>query len=71
MKKILDKTGYEATLFKRHWQTLSLGYLAHRMEEYNRFLAKILGFFTKILNIKNLSIPYWLGQTLVVARKKK
>ena len=70
LRKILSKTGFQATLFKRHWQTLSLGYLVFRMEEYSKFLAKFSNFFVKLLHIENISIPYWLGQTLVVAKKK-
>ena len=70
LKKILSKTGFQPTLFKKHWQTLSLGYLVYRMEEYSKVLAKISGFFVRLLHLGNLSIPYWLGQTLVVAKKK-
>lgn len=68
--KILEKTGFKMFKIKKHFQTLSIGYLATRMEPYNKTLSvlgtKVLG----ILHLKNIQIPYWLGQTLVLARKK-
>ena len=70
MKKILEKTGFEPTLFKNHWQTLSLGYLVSRLEAYNKFLSKLASPIIKLLRLNNLNILYWLGQTLVVAKKK-
>jgi len=71
IKKILKKTGFKAVLFKKHWQTLGMGYLVYRMEAYSKFLARIGNFFVKNLHLQNMQIPYWLGQTLVVAEKTK
>jgi SAM-dependent methyltransferase len=70
IKMSLNKTGFKPVLFKPHFQKLALGYLVFRMKAYSQFLHKTGDFFTKGLHLENLQIPYWLGQTLVVARKK-
>ena len=70
IKKILNETGFEVIKIKKHFQTLSLGYLVYRMQAYNKFLYKIGNKIVNLLHLNNLLIPYWLGQTLVLARKR-
>lgn len=70
MKKLLDKVGFDVVRVKPHLQTLSLGYLCFRMHAYNRFLSKIGQTVTKYTMTENLQIPYWVGQTFVMARKR-
>ena len=70
IKKILNETGFEVIKIKKHFQTLSLGYLVYRMKAYNEFLYKIGNKVVNLLHLNNFLIPYWLGQTLVLARKK-
>ncbi len=70
IRKILEETGFEVVKIKKHFQTLSLGYLVFRMKAYNKFLHKLGKKIVDTLKLNNLLIPYWLGQTLVIARKK-
>ncbi len=70
IKKILEKCGYEMIKLKPHFQKLELGYLLFRMQAYNSFISKIGGKIAKGLHMDKLRIPYWLGQTFVVAKKK-
>lgn len=70
IKKILNKTGFDVIKIKKHFQRLSLGYLVYRMQAYNKFLYKIGDKIVNLLHMNNLLIPYWLGQTLVLARKR-
>lgn len=70
IKATLGKTGFKTLKIKPHFQTLSLGYLAYRMEPYSRFLHKISKKGIALLKLNNFQMPYWLGQTLVIARKK-
>ncbi|MDD5650614.1 MAG: class I SAM-dependent methyltransferase [Candidatus Nanoarchaeia archaeon] len=70
IKKMLNTTGFDVIKIKKHYQRLALGYLVYRMQAYNKFLYKIGKAIVNILHLNNLLIPYWLGQTLVLARKK-
>ncbi|MDD5133548.1 MAG: class I SAM-dependent methyltransferase [Candidatus Nanoarchaeia archaeon] len=68
--KMLNASGFEVIKIKKHFQKLSLGYLIYRMDAYNHFLYKVGDKVAGILHLKNIQFPYWLGQTLVLARKK-
>ncbi|MBI2662854.1 class I SAM-dependent methyltransferase [Candidatus Woesearchaeota archaeon] len=70
IKKMLEKNGFEIIKIKPHFQTLQLGYLTFRMKAYSNILHKISSPVVKTLKLNNLQIPYWLGQTLVIAKKK-
>ena len=68
---MLNATGFEVIKIKKHFQKLNLGYLVYRMQAYNKFLYKIGNVFVNLFHLNNVLIPYWLGQTLVLARKKQ
>jgi 2-polyprenyl-3-methyl-5-hydroxy-6-metoxy-1,4-benzoquinol methylase len=70
IKKMLNLAGFKIVKTKPHFQQLSLGYLIFRMNAYSRALHKLGKTLSKILRTDNLQIPYWLGQTLVIAKKK-
>lgn len=67
IRAMLTQTGFKVNTFKRHWQSLELGYILFRMQPYIPWLSE---FGTKVvegLRIQNLQIPYWMGQVLVQA----
>ena len=68
--KMLNKVGFDVIKIKPHFQTLSLGYLFFRMKSYSQLLHNLGMPIIKVLKLNNLQIPYWLGQTLVIAKKK-
>lgn len=70
IRKILEKEGFSVVLFRPHYQRLALGYLVRRMGAYSRLLSSIGAFLVKLFRMENVLVPYWLGQTLVIARKK-
>lgn len=77
MSRILQKNGFEPFLFKPYFQRLTLGYILFRMndlvfksKEHNSFIYKISKFSAEKLHIQNAQMPYWLGQTMVMARKE-
>lgn len=70
IRKMLEKNGFEVIKIKPHFQTLGLGYLVFRMKNYSNLVHKIASPIVKVLHLGNLEIPYWLGQTLVIARKR-
>lgn len=67
---MLAKGGFSALKFRTHFQTLTLGYLVFRMQQYSGVLYKVGSFFVKLLRIGNLPVKYWLGQSGVIAVKK-
>jgi ubiquinone/menaquinone biosynthesis C-methylase UbiE len=71
IKKLLEKCGFKVVFLKKHWQTLSLGYLADRLKPYSRIGHKIATKTIKALRIDKMQIKYWLGQTFVIAKKVK
>ena len=70
IKRMLGKSGFEILKTKPHFQTLALGYLCFRMKPYSKIIHKISTIVVKLFKMDSLQIPYWLGQTLVFARKK-
>ena len=66
---MLKKTGFEVVHSSPHFQTLELGYLMFRMRAYSMFLHKIGSRITKLLGMEKSNIMYWLGQTIVIAKK--
>ncbi len=68
--RMLNKVGFDVIKIKPHFQTLSLGYLFFRMKSYSKLLHNLGMPVIKVLRLNNLQIPYWLGQTLVIAKKK-
>lgn len=70
IKKILAKNGFAVLKIKPHFQKLSLGYLVYRMRAYSKLLHTLGKAFVDTLRFHNIQVPYWLGQTLVIARKK-
>jgi ubiquinone/menaquinone biosynthesis C-methylase UbiE len=68
--KMLNKTGFDVIVNKPHFQNLELGYLVKRSKAYSN-LAHYLGSkFVKLTRTEQLQIWYWVGQTLVIGKKK-
>jgi len=70
LSAMLRKAGFEPILFKKHKQLLSLDYLIKRMEPYSGLLYKIFNKLAGMTGANKLLIPYWLGQSVILARKK-
>ena len=70
IRNILNKTGFSVAGQKPHFQSLELGYLMFRMKAYSKLLHTLGYSTTRVLRLDKFQIPYWLGQTLVVAKKK-
>ena len=70
IKKLLDKCGFKVLKIKPHIQYLDLGYIFFRAKRYMPLPCSIALALTKFLNLQNKKVPYWIGQTLVIAKKK-
>lgn len=69
IKHMLDITEFEVVKINPHIQTLSLEYLVQRIKPYSRSIHKMASKIINTFDIGNWEIPYWLGQTLVLAKK--
>ena len=69
MKAMLRHTGFKNLRTTPHFQLLEFGYLLFRLEAYSKLVSKIGLKIAQILHVDKMLIPYWLGQTLFVARK--
>ncbi|MBF0387038.1 MAG: class I SAM-dependent methyltransferase [Candidatus Omnitrophica bacterium] len=68
MARILNETGFTVLQSRPHWQKLELDYILFRMQAY---IPVVPAFFRKVfaaVGLKNLNVPYWMGQTLVIAK---
>jgi 2-polyprenyl-3-methyl-5-hydroxy-6-metoxy-1,4-benzoquinol methylase len=70
IKKMLAKNGFEIVKVKPHFQKLELSYLIFRAGAYSKFLSKMAGKVVEFLGLGKKQVPYWLGQTFIIARKK-
>lgn len=68
LARMLRANGFEVVRVRRHWQRLELGYIATRMSAYIPFVARPLAAALRALRLDGVTVPYWLGQTNVIAR---
>lgn len=68
--KMLNKHGFNILKIKPHFQTLELGYLIYRLKSYSGLGYKIMMPIAKLLHLDKLHLPYYAGQTLVIAQKR-
>jgi len=69
IQQLLKDVGFQPLKFRTHWQSLELGYIFFRMKPYIAWAANLGIKISEALRIQSLPIPYWMGQTLVIARK--
>ncbi|MBI4684360.1 MAG: class I SAM-dependent methyltransferase [Nitrospirae bacterium] len=69
--EMLKTTDFDIIMRKKHWQTLELGYIFSRMQAYVSGLARLGGKIVSALGMEKALIPYWVGQSLVIARRPK
>ena len=69
IKKMLNKTGFKTLVTKPHWQNLEIGYLVKRSKAYSNLAHNIGKFFIGLTGTEHMKVWYWVGQTLVIAKK--
>ncbi|HLC53969.1 MAG TPA: class I SAM-dependent methyltransferase [Candidatus Nanoarchaeia archaeon] len=69
MQALLKKEGFEVIYRRPHLQKLQLGYLLTRAGAYIPFLVPFGKKLANILGIEKKQVPYWIGQTFIIARK--
>lgn len=69
IKEYLNKFEFKVDSISPYYQTLELGYVLKRAESYFSFF-KFFRSLVEFLKLEKLPITYYIGQTLVIARKK-
>jgi len=69
IQKLLSLTGFQTLKHQRHWQSLELGYIFSRMEPIIPLVSRTGTKMASVLHIQNIQIPYWMGQTMVLATR--
>jgi SAM-dependent methyltransferase len=69
IRKLLDSAGFDVELVQPHVQRLELGYILRRAAVVSRRFAKIAQVIALSAMLARTQVPYWLGQTFLVARR--
>lgn len=67
---MLEDAGFSVVKRKKYWQTLELGYIFFRMKPYMKWLSELGGGISNVFHMRHFQIPYWMGQVMVIARRK-
>jgi SAM-dependent methyltransferase len=70
MGELLRRAGFSPLRFRPYLQTLELGYVARRAAPYLGPLGRLGTGGVRLLGLDRAPLQYWVGQTLVVARKQ-
>jgi len=69
IRRLLEDIGFELVRLAPHVQRLGLGYILHRASPYAGPPARAASRLAVRLGLADRQVPYWMGQTLVIARK--
>lgn len=67
--RLLERAGYRVERIRPHFQYLELDYILFRGSVLNRPLSAAARAAARTLRLGRRQVPYWLGQTFVLARK--
>ena len=70
MGELLRRAGFSPLRFRPYLQTLELGYVTRRAAPYLGPLGRLATGGVHLLRLDRVPLQYWVGQTLVVARKE-
>jgi 2-polyprenyl-3-methyl-5-hydroxy-6-metoxy-1,4-benzoquinol methylase len=70
IQKLLRDAGFDVIRIRPHFQRLALGYVLRRATPYVGAPARLAERLFAAIGIAERQVPYWMGQTLVIARKR-
>jgi hypothetical protein len=70
IRKLLEDAGFDIVLVRPHFQRLALGYVLRRAMPYVGGPARMAERIFRMMGISDWKVPYWMGQTLVMARRR-
>lgn len=65
----IERAGLSKVIVKPHIQNLEFDYILFRSIPYLGLAGKIFRSLIKLSGLSTIQIPYWMGQTLVIAKK--
>jgi 2-polyprenyl-3-methyl-5-hydroxy-6-metoxy-1,4-benzoquinol methylase len=71
IRRLLEDVGFDIVRIHPHFQRLALGYVLQRATPYAGAPARVAGRFFERVGLADRQVAYWMGQTLVVARKRE
>ena len=69
MRRMLETTGFQVEHVRPHFQRLELDYILFRGSVLNTTLSNVSRAIVRPLGLSRAQVPYWLGQTFVLARR--
>ena len=63
-------TGFRVETMRPHWQRLELDYVLFRGAVISPGMSKFGRSLVRLVHAGKLRVPYWLGQTFVIARSQ-
>jgi len=70
IRKLLEDAGFEIIRTRPHLQRLALGYVLQRAMPYAGGAARLASRLIRGLRMAEWQVPYWMGQTVTIARKR-
>jgi len=70
IRRLLSDSGFDVVKIRPHVQWLQLGYILKRASAYVGWPASMAGRVVTWLRLATMQVPYWVGQTLVIAKKR-
>ena len=68
--RILESTGFAVTTVRPHVQRLELDYILFRAAILSQGLSSAARGLFRAIGLSSAQVPYWFGQTFVLARKR-
>jgi 2-polyprenyl-3-methyl-5-hydroxy-6-metoxy-1,4-benzoquinol methylase len=68
--RMLESTGFAVTTIRPHVQRLELDYILFRGAVLSRGLSAVARRMVGAIGLSRAHVPYWFGQTFVLARKR-
>lgn len=66
----LSETGFTPIVYKNHLKPLSIAYVYQNLENFGPEFYRIAKPFSKILLNLNITLPFYIGEMIVIAKKK-
>lgn len=70
IRRMLESTGFAVTTIRPHVQRLELDYILFRGSLLSASLSSVGRGLARWTRLSHAQVPYWLGQTFVLARKR-
>jgi SAM-dependent methyltransferase len=70
IRRMLESTGFEVVTVRPHFQRLELDYVLFRGSVLSKPLSSAARAVVRPLGLSRAQVPYWLGQTFVLAKRR-